>query len=402
MQSRGEALADRTAPAVLAAGALSLPFVGGGGATALLFVGVGDSIRLTAPLSVLNALDLAARSGMLIKDGRFLELLARVDTVVFDKTGTLTEEVPTVRGVHALDGVAFDEIVRLAAIAEHRQDHPIAQAIVREAGRRGIEAPSPGLASVEAGMGLTVRFDGASIRIGSGRFMAASAIPMPPGASRWIAEADARAGSLTFVALDGRLMGAIELEPTVRADAGEVVARLQAAGLDVMVLSGDREPPTRALARRLGITRWYSQTLPTGKAERIAALQAEGRSVCFVGDGINDTIAMKQAQVAVSLAGASTIAVDTAGVVMLDGRLGRLPEAFDIARRLERNMGGNYLASLLPAAAIVGGVFALRMGVLGTIVIYNAGLALGVANAASLARRRPADADPAPPDGGAG
>lgn len=381
VELRGIELADRSALPNLALSALALPIAGGAGALAVLFLPLGDALYMGGPLGVLNYLSKAARQGLLIKDGRALELLRQVDTVVFDKTGTLTEEQPTFSAVYACNGYDEKQILCLAAAAEHKQSHPIARAILQAAQEAGLALPPIEQAQVQMGFGVKVRLAEGVVRVGSRAFMESEGIPLPPELAEQQAQAHAQGRSLVYVAMDGEVAGGIELQATIRPEAQSIVDELHRRGYVVSILSGDQEEPTRALAQSLGIDGYFAQTRPEEKADVIARLQAEGKSVCFVGDGINDAIALKKAQVSVSLAGASTVATDTAQVVLMDGNLAQLIHLFDLAHELDGNLRRTLLAGVASSAAIVGGVFLFHLSLGGALALNTLGMAASFGNA---------------------
>jgi Cu2+-exporting ATPase len=181
-----------------------------------------------------------------------------------------------------------------------------------------------------------------------------------------------------MVALDDELAGIIELEPTIRPEAGAIIADLHQRGKQVYIISGDQAEPTRNLAARLGIDDYFANTLPEAKAGHVERLQAAGRKVCFVGDGINDSIALKKAQVSISLRGATSVATDTAQIVLMDTTLNQLPMLFDLAGQFDTNMKSGFAAAMIPGFLIIGGVFLAHMGIIGSMMLYNASLAAGV------------------------
>lgn len=381
VELRGIQLADRTALPNLALSALALPIAGSAGALAILLLPLGDALYLGGPLGVLNYLSNAARQGLLIKDGRVLELLRQVDTVVFDKTGTLTEEQPTVSAIYACNSYDEAQILTFAAAAEHKQSHPIARAIQLAAQEAGLALPPIEQAQVEMGLGVQVRLAQGLVRVGSQAFMQSEDIPLPPQMAEQQALAHAQGRSLVYVALEEELIGALELQATIRPEAQALVDELHNRGYAISILSGDQEEPTAALAQTLSIDRWFSQTRPEHKADVIARLQAEGKTVCFVGDGINDAIALKTAQVSVSLAGASTVATDTAQVVLMDGNLAQLVQLFDLAAGLNGNLRRTFIAGAAASAAIVGGVFVLHIGLPVALTLNALGMAASFGNA---------------------
>lgn len=381
VQLRAQAIGDKSAPPVLVLSAVTLPLLGPVSAVSLLYASFGYDLRITAPISALNFLRLASGHGMLIKDGRALEVLQDVDTIVFDKTGTLTLEQPHIGNIYPCGAMTANEVLTYAAAAEYRQTHPIARAILQEATRRALSVPTIDDAAYEVGYGMTVHVAGRLIRLGSARFMGQEGIALPTDIHARQAAGQAQGYSFVYVAVDDALGGAIELHPTVRPEVQRVLRALRQRHLSLYVISGDQEEPTRKLAHELGIQQYVANTLPENKAALIEQLQNEGKTVCFVGDGINDAIALKQANVAVSLLGAATVATDTAQIILMDQTLNRLDELFDLAHRLKANMRNNVMITVISSAVTVGGVYFFHIGVLGSLVIYNLGLVAGVTNA---------------------
>ncbi len=187
--------------------------------------------------------------------------------------------------------------------------------------------------------------------------------------------------SYVCVAVDHHLSGLIELRPAIRPEVKQLVQKLKKRKLSLYILSGDHEQVTRALAQELGIEHYVAEVLPADKAAFVERLQANGASVCFVGDGINDAIALKKANVSVSLHGASTVATDAASVVLMDGDLAKLGRLFEIAAGLKGNLRGDLLASFVPGAVAIAGVFILHLGVLPAFLIGMGGFTAGIANA---------------------
>uniref|UniRef100_UPI001177FC2D HAD-IC family P-type ATPase n=1 Tax=Candidatus Entotheonella palauensis TaxID=93172 RepID=UPI001177FC2D len=345
------------------------------------FSGIGDTIRISAPVSVLNFLRLSSNEGILIKDGRVLELLSKVDTIVFDKTGTLTQEIPYVGAVYTTFGTTENQVLRIAATAEHKQIHPIAQAIVKEAQSWGLTLPEAEETAYEMGYGLKVIIDQNVVLVGSQRFMSRSGVTIPAGIRSKQAYSNDHGYSLVYVAINAEVCGAIELHPTISPEVIDVINTLKKRELEIVMMSGDHEAPTRELAAQLGIDQYFAQTLPEDKAELIAGFQEKGKTVCFIGDGINDSIALKTANVSLSLSGASSMAIDTAGIILMDGSVNRLPALLNYAKRLDGNMKVNFLTSIVPGVVIIGGAFFFHFSILGAIALNNVGLLAGMANA---------------------
>lgn len=380
-QHAGERLADTAASPMIALGALGYAAMGPAGAVAIVNCDLGTGIRMAAPLAMLSSLALCASKGILIKDGRALDLMNEVDTVLFDKTGTLTRERPEVGRIHACEPWSAEDVLRFAAAAEQRFHHPIALAILHEAAARGVDLPPVGESELKVGFGITVAIDGHTIRVGSRRFIEMEGMAVPDGVVDALAEAHALGNTMVLVAVDDALGGAIELQAAVRPEVVEIVAGLRARGIrHLAIISGDHEAPTRRLAERLGMDRYFAQVLPADKADYVEKLQAEGRKVCFVGDGINDSIALKKANVSISLRGASTIATDTAQIVFLDEGLAHLCELRDIARGLHRNVKRSWHMIVVPNVICVAGVFAAGFGIWASVFFNNVTAMAAVAN----------------------
>lgn len=348
------------------------------GAVAITNAAFGFNVKLTGPIAMLNYLNIAAHKGILVKDGRSLELLHEIDTVIFDKTGTLTLEQPQVAQIYLFNGASEPTLLAYAAAVEDRQTHPIARAIVSAAKAKGLALPAINDARYEVGYGIKAWIDGHLLRVGSDRFMALEQILLPPEVATLQATAHGQGHSLVMVALDDELAGIIELEPTIRPEAQAIIADLHRRGKQVYIISGDQEEPTRNLAARLGIDDYFANTLPEAKAGHVERLQAAGRKVCFVGDGINDSIALKKAQVSISLRGATSVATDTAQIVLMDTTLNQLPTLFDLAGQFDTNMKSGFAVAMIPGFLIIGGVFLAHMGIIGSMMMYNASLAAGV------------------------
>ncbi|MCP4699426.1 MAG: heavy metal translocating P-type ATPase [Gammaproteobacteria bacterium] len=381
VQMRSEELAQTLVMPALAASAIAMPLLGLNTALAVLNSHPKEKIAFVAPISALNYLNIAIKHNILIKDGRSLEMLNTVDTVVFDKTGTLTEEQPYVGSIYCSEHYHEDEILAYTAAAEYKQTHPLAKAILHKAEKRGIKLPPIDETECKLGYGVAVMIHHKKIHVGSARFMQTEKLEIPAFLLRQQADSQKQGYTLVMVAVDGEVCGGIELLPKIRPEAKEVIHYLKACGKKTYIISGDHETPTKILAEKLEIDEYVAQVLPQDKAEIIKGLQEQGRVVCYVGDGINDSIALKQAQVAVSLSGASTIAVDTAEVILMDKGLAHLPLLFGVAEKYNKNMDMTLTLMLMPAAISVGGAFLLHYGLAQTIGLNMLGLAGGLVNA---------------------
>lgn len=394
LENKGIKIADDASPPTLAASIIAFPFTGPSGAIAVLGSCIGLNMKILAPITMLNYLNVAAHRGILIKDARSLDILKEVDTIVFDKTGTLTMEQPHVARIHVHGEFTEDEILALAAAAEHRQCHPIARAIRQAAEDKGLEVPPIEDAKYELGFGLKVEISGRTIRVGSRRFMESEQIEIPEHVDRFEAECHSRGDSMVMVGVNECLGGAIELNTTIRDEAREMVQALKERGYSLAIISGDQEAPTRTLANNLGIESYFANTLPQNKAAIIKVLQDGGKKVCFVGDGINDAVALKQANASVSLKGATTVATDTAQVILMDQSLDHFVQLLDIVDDVEENLKRSMYLSVGPGLGLIGGVFMLHFGIYASIVIYNISLVAGIGNAMLPLLKRETDEDP--------
>jgi Cu2+-exporting ATPase len=387
-QHKGEQLADKAVIPTLCLGGLALTTLGPPGAVAVVNSDLGTGIRMAAPLAMLSTLALCAQKGVLVKDGRALDRLCEVDTMLFDKTGTLTRERPEVGQVIAVNGFRPSQILRLAAAAERRFHHPVALAILQKATEQGLHLPLTDTTQYKVGYGITVGIDGHRVRVGSRRFMELEGIPLTREVDEVIAEVHREGHTMVMVAVDDELGGALELRASVRPEVRGIVQGLRERDIrHIAIISGDHEAPTRRLAEELGMDRYFSQVLPADKADYVEKLQREGRKVCFVGDGINDAIALKKANVSISLRGATSIATDTAHVVFMEQSLGKLCELRDIARDLDRNVRNSWLMILGPNIACIAGVFTLGFGIGASVVTNNIAALAALANGLLPMRR---------------
>ncbi|MGB1253378.1 MAG: heavy metal translocating P-type ATPase [Candidatus Promineifilaceae bacterium] len=356
---RFQALSNRlTIPALALAGLASA--VHGFTMGAAMIYGLPISVIAAASsLNILGYLNQASGLGVLVKDGRALEQLQAVDTIVFDKTGTLTLEQPTVGEIVMMGDFSAEKILQFAASAETKQSHPIAQAILAAAEARGIPLLDLDHTRLNIGYGLDVHVNNHHVLVGSRRYIELEEIAIPDHMVQHATKALKQGVSLVYVAVDGQLAGAIELHATIRPEAEVIIGRLQSAGIQLAIISGDRQEPTQLLALQLGIDTFYAEVLPQEKSRIVEQLQADGRKVCFIGDGINDTIALKQADASVSLAGATSAATDTAQMVLMDGNLNSLPALVDLSKQFYRNTNRTVASAItLPMFAMVAILFA--------------------------------------------
>ncbi len=381
LQTQGEQMADKTVLPTLATSALALFTLGPYSSVAVLSANFAEVIRVTTPIGMLNFLNLASKNDILIKDGRSLELLNQVDTVIFDKTGTLTLEQPHLGNIYTCNGIKENDLLTYAAAAEYKQKHPIAKAILQAASERTLNLPEIDDSQYEIGYGIKVKITDQLIRVGSIRFMEMEGIVIPAEIIMLQQSSHEQGYSTIFVAIDQQLGGMLELHPTIRPEAKNIIRQLRQRNLSIYIISGDHEHPTKQLAEKLGIDHYFANTLPQDKAQLIDQLQKEGKSVCFIGDGINDSIALKKAKVSVSLRGASTAATDTAQIILMDQTLTKLDRLFELAQHFDTNQKTGLATIFVPGVLCISGIFFLHFGILSTMILYNISAIAGVGNA---------------------
>ncbi len=387
-QHKGERIADKAVIPTLMIAGTALATIGPAGAVAVLNSDFGTGIRMAAPLAMLTSLTLCAHKGILVKDGRALELMNDIDTVLFDKTGTLTREVPEVGRVLPCNGHSADTVLAYAAAAENKFAHPIAKAILEKFQQSGLPMPVSDDSKYQVGYGITVHIAGHVVRVGSARFVKMEGLAIPADIQTALDQAHHEGHTLVMVGIDDQLGGALELHASERPEARDIIAGLRQRGVKhIAIISGDHEGPTKKLAERLGMDRYFAGVLPADKASYVEKLQQEGKKVCFVGDGINDSIALKKANVSISLRGASSIATDTAHIVFMEESLAKLCELRDIARSLDQNVNRSWTMILIPNALCILGAFTMGFGVMASVVTNNVAALGALANGMLPLRR---------------
>ncbi len=389
VEHQGVEFADATVNPTIAVAALG--WIARGPAVALTVAAsnYADSNRLASPLSMFNYVLAMADNGIHVKDGRSLQLLGDVDTIVFDKTGTLTIDELNVFRIRTADDFDEHDILTLAAAAEERQQHPIAEAIRRAAEARNLRFV-PGVTEANSlGNGIAARVNGSRVLVGSRRYMGYEEVAIPIDAEAAEDEALAAGQTVVHVAREQRWVGQIYLRSSVRPEMADVIADFQDAGYRIAILSGDHEGPTRRLAKTLRVDAWQAGVLPHEKSHFIEELQAKGHSVCFVGDGINDAMALKSANVSITLSGASMAATDAAQIVLQQRSLTKLPLLFELSKRYrsdDRTMRG---ITLMNSALSTGGAIFLGLPLAVVYSIYLATLIAEGVIATSPRWRRP-------------
>jgi heavy metal translocating P-type ATPase len=328
----------------------------------LVIVDYGTGIRVAAPTSMLASMTHAARAGIIVKSGRHMERLAEVDTVLFDKTGTLTHGVPEVIDVISYNRtISIDHLLGLAVAAETRLRHPVAEALRARARARQVPVPICDATDYLIGMGVQGKVNGYYLHVGSERFMQNNKIRVQP-AWRDRATLEDRGYSCLYVALDGELTGLVPYADQIRPESGAVIQALHGMGIrHTIMLTGDNATVARAVGTRLGLTRQYSNMLPTDKAAVIDELRRAGHVVAMVGDGINDSVALTYSDVGIAMRHGAEIAHESAHVVLMEDSLWKLVKAVSVSREAVGLIKQNYaivavLNTLALALALPGGL----------------------------------------------
>jgi Cu2+-exporting ATPase len=387
VQNYAERFADRVVPySFLGAGSSYAITRNANAAAGVLIADYGTGIRVAAPTAVLSAMASAARDGILIKGGgRYLEKLAEVDTVVFDKTGTLTAGHPHVAAIISYRRHSPQQrVLALAAAAERRFSHPMAAAIERAATEAGLRVPEREDSNYTIGLGVEAIVRGAKVRVGCRRYMDSKGVPVSLADKDALA-IESQAATPIYVALDDEVLGLLVLSDPLREDALSVVQALRDGGIqDVMMLTGDRPAVAEQVARTLGIDRYLAEVFPEEKLGFVRSLQQEGHTVAVVGDGVNDSPALAQADVGIAMPNGTDIAVESAHVVLLEGGLWKIPRAVDIAHATMKIIDQGWHINYYSNTATI---LAAMLGLIGPIaatVVSN-----GSAVAATLNALRP-------------
>ena len=310
---------------------------------------------LATPTALVASIGNAALRGSLVKKGATIEALAKVNAVAFDKTGTLTQGRPELTTVVSLNGMDEQGLLRVAAIAEKFSEHPLGRAIVEAATTGGLTVSDPQEFTVLPGLGVRVKVDGTEVILGRPHLLAEQGIPVDR-------EVEVKAGNLASVgrtvilaAQNGQVIGMLVLEDTLRPEAKAVIVRLKKLGVRTVLVTGDNATTAERIAADLGISEVHAEVLPEQKVEIVKQLQAEGRTVAFVGDGVNDGPALATANVGVAMGLVGTdVAIETAEIALLSDDLAKLPHLLGLSRQAMRAIKQNLVFSLTVLAIAVG------------------------------------------------
>jgi Cu+-exporting ATPase len=359
-------------------------------AVAVLIIACPCALGLATPMSIMVGVGSGAGIGVLIKNAEALERLEKVNTLVIDKTGTLTEGRPSVTSIVASEGFDEAEVLRLAAGVERASEHPLAAAIMRAAGDRGIAPPAVTDFDSPTGKGVFGRVEGRMVVLGNAKFLAEQGIDTAALADK--AEALRSNGATAiFVGFDSRVAGIIAIADPIKASTPEALAALKAEGLRVVMLTGDNWTTANAVAKQLGIDDVVAEVLPEQKSEVVNRYKSEGRVVAMAGDGVNDAPALAAADVGIAMGTGTDVAIESAGITLLKGDLTGIVRARRLSQATMRNIRQNLFFAFFYNAAgvpIAAGVLYPVFGILLSPIIAAAAMALSsvsvIANAARL------------------
>ena len=324
--------------------------------TAVLVIACPCALGLATPTSIMVGTGKGAEVGILFKGGQHVENAHRIDTVVLDKTGTITKGEPEMTDVRPLGNRTEEELLRLAASAEKPSEHPLAQAIVRGARERGIEPTAAENFQAVPGKGIEAVVDGRRVLIGTRKWLEENDVDTA-AAETAMETLEEQGKTVMLVAADGTPAGWIAVADTVKPTSADAIRELKRMGLQVWMLTGDNERTARAIARQAGIEHIRAEVMPGDKAEEVKRLQAEGRKVAMVGDGINDAPALAVADIGMAIGTGTDVAIETADVTLMRGDLRAIPAAIRLSRLTMRNIKQNlfwaffYNAVGIPVAA---------------------------------------------------
>ena len=325
-------------------------------AVSVLVIACPCALGLATPLSITVGTGKGATSGILIRSAEALETAHKLTTVVLDKTGTITQGAPALTDVRPAMGFDADDVLAVVAAAERDSEHPLASAIVAGARAAGLAIPAASTFESVTGQGVRARVDGVDVLVGNQRLLRAAGID-PAGLLKAADELAADGRTPMLVAVDGRLAGVVAVSDPVKEGSAAAIADLTARGIDVVMMTGDNRATASAIARQVGVRRVVAEVLPEHKAREIKRLQAEGRIVGMVGDGINDAPALAQADVGSAIGTGTDVAIESSDITLISGNLGGLVTAIDLSRATMRNIRQNlwfafgYNAIGIPIAA---------------------------------------------------
>jgi P-type Cu2+ transporter len=375
--SRTQALADRAAAVLfyvaVVAGAITFTYLWFSSDTehalirtaTVLIIACPHALGLAIPLVIAISTSLGAQNGLLVKDRLALERARSLDMVIFDKTGTLTRGSPAVSEVAATPGTSGDELVAYSAAVESNSEHPLAKAILGEAGRRNLtRLPATNFEAL-SGRGARALVKGKRIAVGGPRLLSEANVTVPPAVEKLTTAWASDGKTVLYAVADDRLLGAFAVEDEIRPESSEAVAALHRLGVRVAMITGDSKTVADSVARRIGIDEVAAEVLPADKASAVERFQAGGRNVAMVGDGVNDAPALATASVGIAIGAGTDVAIESAGIILVRSDPRDVVAAIELSRAAYRKMIQNLVwatAYNVVAIPIAGGLL-VRWGI---------------------------------------
>ncbi|RDI98345.1 heavy metal translocating P-type ATPase [Dyella solisilvae] len=310
-------------------------------AVSVLIIACPCALGLATPISIMVASGRAAQNGVLFRDAAAIETLRGIDTLVVDKTGTLTEGRPALKDVVSVGAYPFDQLLAMAAALEKPSEHPLARAILEGAQTRGIRVPAVDEFRSITGAGVEGAVNGHAVALGNRQLLANIGVTADPAALDRAEAIRADGATVMFLAVDGRLEGLLAVADRIKASTPKAIADLHAAGLRIVMLTGDNATTAKAVADTLGIDEVHAEVSPAEKAAAIRSLRAQGRRVAMAGDGINDAPALAVADIGIAMGTGTDIAMESAQVTLVRGELGAIVRARLLSQATVRNIRQN-------------------------------------------------------------
>ena len=370
--SRTQALADRAAAILfyvaVASGAVTFAYWWLSGdkehamirTATVLIIACPHALGLAIPLVIAISTSLGAQNGLLVKDRLALERARNLDVVIFDKTGTLTRGAPAVSAIAAAPGTPVSELLTAAAAVEANSEHPLAKAIVEEAGRQSVAVPHAENFEALAGRGAQALVHGRLVMVGGPRLLTEAGAVLPPEVEKSTLAWASEGKTILYVVAAGRVLGAIAAEDEIRPESAEAVNQLHRLGIRVAMITGDSRTAADSVARRIAIDETAAEVLPGGKAAAVQRFQEGGKSVAMVGDGVNDAPALATADVGIAIGAGTDVAVESAGIVLVRSDPRDVVSAIRLSRASYRKMVQNLIwatAYNLIAIPVAAGLF---------------------------------------------